>query len=118
MEKLKNKQLLKTSILFFYTSTAFYFMSFLYQWKTAERKHIRYSLLLFVGAESVDAAFQKILPSACCVCALAYNSRVGRAIAQAVSPRARAQVSPCGICGGHSDAGTSFSPIPSVLPCQ
>jgi hypothetical protein len=32
--------------------------------------------------------------------------------------RAQSRVGPCGICGGHSDTGTSFPPSTSVFPCQ
>jgi hypothetical protein len=32
--------------------------------------------------------------------------------------RARSQVSPCEICGGHRGTVTGFSPRTSVFPCQ
>jgi hypothetical protein len=46
-------------------------------------------------------------------------------MAQAISRRALtpetrvpSRIGPCGICGGQSGTGTSFSPITSVFPCQ
>jgi hypothetical protein len=49
----------------------------------------------------------------------------GRAMAQVVSRlpltaevRVRARVNPCGICGGQSGIGTSFSSSSLVFPCQ
>jgi hypothetical protein len=53
------------------------------------------------------------------------NGYLGRAIAQAVDrrlvaeeARARAQVSPCAICGGQSGNVTGLSPTHLVFPCQ
>jgi hypothetical protein len=53
------------------------------------------------------------------------NPHNGRAMAQVVSrrpltaeARVRAQVNPCGICGGQSGTGTRFSLSSSVFPCQ
>jgi hypothetical protein len=86
-----------------------------------------------VPCAALSGSFVRITETECAYCAardqssdvirliLPFN---GRAVAQAVSrrpltaaPRVCSHVSPCEICGGHSDTMTGFSPSTSVFPC-